>query len=227
MEPQAECILVLIGATPEGKKELLGFADGHAGKRPELEGTACRSKGAGSVDRAGSIAVGDGALGFWKALDEAFPRPVTNDAGAQDPEHPQQTARSQQPNAKRICAKFGMAETRKYAEAAMTIFAEKYGAKYEKAAECLNKDRGALLDLLDFPAEHWTHLRTSDEIDKQFLRQRAIYGERERPRGEARRVGCKRRQASYSFLAGLRRSRAWPFAWPFGGRGRQASTKCW
>jgi hypothetical protein len=74
----------------------------------------------------------------------------------------------------------------------------------------------------DFPAEDWKHLRTSDEIDKQFLRQRAIYGERERPRGEARRVGCKRRQASYSFLAGLRRSRAWPF----GGRGRQASMKC-
>jgi len=66
-------------------------------------------------------------------------------------------------------------------------------------------------------------IEASDEIDKQFLRQRAIYGERERPRGEARRVGCKRRQASYSFLAGLRRSRAWPF----GGRGRQASTKCW
>jgi hypothetical protein len=66
------------------------------------------------------------------------------------------------------------------------------------------------------------YFRTTDEIDKQFLRQRAIYGERERPRGEARRVGCKRRQASYSFLAGLRRSRAWPF----GGRGRQASMKC-
>jgi hypothetical protein len=76
-----------------------------------------------------------------------------------------------------------------------------------------------LLMFFDLPADHWDH---SDEIDKQFLRQRAIYGERERPRGEERRVGCKRRQASYSFLAGLRRSRAWPF----GGRGRQASMKC-
>ena len=104
----------------------------------------------------------------------------------------------------------------------MASFSEKFAAKYDDAVKCLTKDREALLTFFDFPAEHWTHLRTTDEIDKQFLRQRAIYGERERPRGEARRVGCKRRQASYSFLAGLRRSRAWPF----GGRGRQASMKC-
>ena len=131
--------------------------------------------------------------------------------------------KSQQPKAKRMLQDIWMAETRKDAEAAFDVFVETYGVKYEKAAECLKKDRGPLLAFYDFPAEHWKHLRTSDEIDKQFLRQRAIYGERGRPRGEARRVGCKRRQASYSFLAGLRRSRAWPF----GGRGRQASTKCW
>jgi len=91
------------------------------------------------------------------------------------------------------------------------------------ALACFEDDFEACIAHLRLPVTHRRFIRTTDEIDKQFLRQRAIYGERERPRGEARRVGCKRRQASYSFLAGLRRSRAWPF----GGRGRQASTKCW
>ncbi len=67
-----------------------------------------------------------------------------------------------------------MAETRKDAEAAFDVFVETYGGKDEKAAECLKKDRGPLLAFYDFPAEHWKHLRTSDEINKQFLRQRAI-----------------------------------------------------
>jgi hypothetical protein len=55
------------------------------------------------------------------------------------------------------------------AEVAIDVFAEKYGAKYDKAVECLTKDRDALLALYDFPAEHWDHLRTTDEIDKRFL----------------------------------------------------------
>ena len=57
----------------------------------------------------------------------------------------------------------------------MTIFAEKYAPKYGKAVECLLKDRETLLTFFDFPAEHWTHPRTSDEIDKRFLRSRAIF----------------------------------------------------
>jgi hypothetical protein len=72
-----------------------------------------------------------------------------------------------------------------------------------------------------FPEAVRRIISTTDEIDKRFLRRRGIFRMRERPRGEARRVGCKRRQAAYSFLAGLRRSRASPF----GGRVLQRSTK--
>jgi putative transposase len=106
-----------------------------------------------------------------------------------------------------------------------------WGRKYPAIARSWRRNWEHVIPFFAFPIAVRRIIYTTDEIDKQFLRQRAIYGERERPRGEARRVGCKRRQASYSFLAGLRRSRAWPFAWPFawsfGGRGRQASTKCW
>ena len=169
------------------------------------------------------VAVADGALGFWKAIGELWPKTREQRCWVHKTANIlNKLPKSQQPKAKRMLQDIWMAETRKDAEAAFDVFVETYGGKDEKAAECLKKDRGPLLAFYDFPAEHWKHLRTSDEIDKQFLRQRAIYGERERPRGEARRVGCKRRQASYSFLAGLRRSRTWPF----GGRGRQASTKC-
>ncbi len=78
-----------------------------------------------------------------------------------------------------------------------------------------------VLAYMSFPADHWSKIHSTDEIDKRNLRRRATCNARERPRDEARRVGCKRRQASYSFLAGLRRSRASPF----GGRVLQRSTK--
>jgi hypothetical protein len=78
-----------------------------------------------------------------------------------------------------------------------------------------------VLAYMSFPAERWSKVHSTDEIDKRNLRRRAILGLRERPCDEARRVGCKRRQASYSFLAGLRRSRASPF----GRRVFQRSTK--
>jgi len=222
MEPQAECILVLIGATPEGRKELLGLQTGMRESGQSWKERLVDLKARG-LSIAPDIAVGDGALGFWKALDEAFP-PTRHQRCWQHKTLNvlDKLPKSVQPNAHRDLREIWLSENRAAAEAATTIFAEKYAPKYDKAVDCLLKDRDALLTFFDFPAEHWTHLRTSDEIDKQFLRQRAIYGERERPRGEERRVGCKRRQASYSFLAGLRRSRAWPF----GGRGRQASMKC-
>ena len=219
-------ILVIIGATPEGKKELLGFVDGARESAHDWRALLLDLKRRG-LSMAPKLAVADGALGFWKAIGELWPKTGEQRCWVHKTANIlNKLPKSQQPKAKRMLQDIWMAETRKDAEAAFDVFVETYGVKYEKAAECLKKDRGPLLAFYDFPAEHWKHLRTSDEIDKQFLRQRAIYGGRERPRGEARRVGCKRRQASYSFLAGLRRSRAWP-RWPFGGRGRQASTKCW
>ena len=87
-----------------------------------------------------------------------------------------------------------MAETKAEAETALDAFVETYAVKYEKAAECLRKDREALLAFYDFPAEHWKHLRTTDEIDKRFLNSRAMFSGRARRRGEDRCLGWKRRQ---------------------------------
>jgi putative transposase len=93
------------------------------------------------------------------------------------------------PKAKRALQEIWMAETKKDALAAFDAFVEAWGVKYDKAVECLTKDREALLAFYDFPAEHWKHLRTTDEIDKHILSGRAIIVSRGRPRGEARRIG--------------------------------------
>ena len=107
------------------------------------------------------------------------------------------------------------------AEAAKAQWRRVADPKLPKLAGFLDEAEEDVLAYMGFPAEHWSKIHTTDEIDKRNLHWRVIVRTRERPRGEARRVGCKRRQAPYSFLAGLRRSRASPFC----GRVFQRSTK--
>ena len=115
------------------------------------------------------IAVGDGALGFWKAIDEVFPGTrhqrcwVHKTANVLN-----KVALSVQVNMKADLREIYGAPTRAAAEAAIDVFADKYGAKYDKAVACLTKDREALLAFFDFPAEHWDHLRTSNPIESVF-----------------------------------------------------------
>jgi putative transposase len=168
MEPEAECILVLIGATPEGKKELVGF---HVGRRESAQSwrellVELKARG---LAVAPEMAVGDGALGFWKALDEVFPgtrhqrcwvHKVSNVLN--------KFPKSMAPAVKSDLRDIWQAETRAAAEAAMGTFAEKYGIKYGSAAACLVKDGEALLAFFDFPAEHWDHLRTANPIESVF-----------------------------------------------------------
>jgi transposase-like protein len=115
------------------------------------------------------MAVGDGAIGFWKALDEHFPgtrhqrcwvHKVSNVLG--------KFPKSMAPTVKSDLRDIWQAETRTAAEAAMDTFAEKYRTKYDKAIACLVKDREALLSFFDFPAEHWDHLRTANPIESVF-----------------------------------------------------------
>ena len=168
MEPQAECMLVLIGATPEGKKELLGFQVGLRESAQSWRELLVDLKARGLVI-APELATGDGALGFWKALEEVCPATrhqrcwVHKTANVLD-----KLPRSVQPAAKADLREIWQAPDRATAEAAITTFSEKYGAKYEKAATCLLKDRNALLTFYDFPAEHWDHLRTSNPIESVF-----------------------------------------------------------
>ena len=168
MEPQAECMLVLIGATPEGKKELVGFQVGVRESAQSWRELLVDLKARGLVI-APELATGDGALGFWKALDAVSPTTrhqrctVHKTANVLD-----KMPKSVQPAAKAGLREVWAAPDRATAEAAVATFADKYAAKYEKAVTCLVKDRDALLTFYDFPAEHWDHLRTSNPIESVF-----------------------------------------------------------
>jgi transposase-like protein len=168
MEPQAECMLVLIGATPEGKKELVGFQVGLRESAQSWRELLVDLKARG-LAIAPELAIGDGALGFWKALEEVCPTTrhqrcwVHKVANVAD-----KLPKSVQPAAKADLREIWQAPDRATAETAVMTFAEKYGAKYEKAVTCLLKDRDALLCFYDFPAEHWDHLRTSNPIESVF-----------------------------------------------------------
>ena len=168
MEDQAECMLVLIGATPEGRKELVGFQIGVRESAQSWRELLVDVKRRG-LAIAPEIAVGDGALGFWKALNEVLPttrhqRCWLHKAANLLNKVPKSVQDAMKADIREISA----APTRAAAEAAITIFVEKYGAKYPKAAECLTRDRDALLAFFDFPAEHWDHLRTTNPIESVF-----------------------------------------------------------
>jgi putative transposase len=168
MESQAACMLVLIGATPEGRKELVGFQVGVRESAQSWRELLVEVKRRG-LAIAPELAVGDGALGFWKALEEIYPgtrhqRCWMHKAGNVLDKVPKSVQAAMTTDLREIHG----APTRAAAEKAVDVFVEKYGAKYPRAAECLTKDREALLAFYDFPAEHWDHLRTSNPIESVF-----------------------------------------------------------
>jgi putative transposase len=168
MEPQAECILVILGATPEGKKEVVGFQVGMRESAQSWRELLVDIKARGLAVPP-EVAVGDGAMGFWKALDEVFPGTrhqrcwVHKIANVLN-----KFPKSMQPTVKADLREIWQADIRAAAETAMDNFSEKYGAKYEKAVTCLTKDREALLTFYDFPGDHWDHLRTGNPIESVF-----------------------------------------------------------
>ncbi len=168
MEEHAECMLVLIGATPEGKKELVGFQVGVRESAQSWRELLIEVKRRG-LAIAPEIAVGDGALGFWKALDELYPGTHHQRCWVHKAANVlNKVALSVQITMKADLREIHGAPTRAAAEVAIGVFVEKYGAKYPKVADCLTKDRDALLAFYDFPAEHWDHLRTSNPIESVF-----------------------------------------------------------
>ena len=172
MEEAAECMLVLIGTTPEGKKELVGFQTGVRESAQSWRELLIDIKQRG-LEIAPDLAVGDGALGFWKAIEQVFPSTrhqrcwVHKTANVLN-----KVALSVQINMKIDLREIYGASTRAAAEAAIGLFADKYNAKHDKAVACLTKDREALLAFFDFPAEHWDHLRTSNPIESVFATMR-------------------------------------------------------
>ena len=176
LEDEKQCILVLIGATLEGKKELLGFTDGARESAQDWRELLLDLKARG-LTVAPKLAVADGALGFWKAVGEVWPATREQRCWVHKTANVlNKLPKSQQPKAKRSLQEIWMAETRADAVTAFDAFIAAYQLKYEKAAECLEKDREALLAFYDFPAEHWKHLRTSNPIESTFatVRHRTI-----------------------------------------------------
>ena len=168
LEDAAQCLLVIIGATPEGRKELVGLIDGVRESTQSWRELLLDLKRRG-LTIGPELAVADGALGFWQAIEEVWPKTrgqrcwVHKTANVLN-----KLPKSQQPKAKRALQEIWMAETRNDAEAAFDAFVQTYAVKYDKAVDCLSKDRTTLLAFYDFPAEHWRHLRTSNPIESSF-----------------------------------------------------------
>ena len=168
LEDDAQCLLVIIGATPEGKKELVGLIDGVRESAQSWKELLLDLKRRG-LAIGPELAVADGALGFWKALPEVWPKTREQRCWVHKTANVlNRLPKSLQGKAKQALQNIWMAETRKDAEAAFDAFADIYGAKYDKAVECLSKDRDVLLAFYDFPAEHWKHLRTTNPIESTF-----------------------------------------------------------
>jgi putative transposase len=176
LEDDAQCILVVIGATPEGKKELIGFTDGIRESAQSWRDLLLDLKRRG-LSIVPELAVADGALGFWKALAEVWPKTREQRCWVHKTANVlNKLPKSQHTKAKTALQEIWMAETKKHAVTAFEAFAETYGVKYEKAVDCLKKDREALLAFYDFPAEHWKHMRTTNPIESSFatVRHRTI-----------------------------------------------------
>jgi putative transposase len=183
LEEQAQCILVIIGATAEGKKELVGFTDGMRESSQSWRDLLLDLKRRGLTTAAQiavakpALAKAGGALGFWKALGEIWPTTREQRCWVHKTANIlNKLPKSLHTKAKRALQEIWMAETQKDAVKAFEAFVETYQVKYERAADCLTKDRDALLAFYDFPAEHWKHLRTTNPIESTFatVRHRTI-----------------------------------------------------
>jgi transposase-like protein len=165
---ERQCLLVIIGVTEEGKKELVALEDGF--RESELSWRAVLSdlKRRG-MEEGAELAIGDGALGFWKALEKIYPETrwqrcwVHKTANVLN-----KLPKSLQPKAKKLLHEIWMASGREEADKSFDHFIEIYEVKYHKAVECLRKDREVLLTFYDFPAEHWRHIRTTNPIESTF-----------------------------------------------------------
>jgi putative transposase len=173
LEEARHCILVIIGADANGHKELVGLWDGYRESEQSWKDLLLDLKSRG-LAQAPALAIGDGALGFWKALRHVYGQTrvqrcwVHKTANVLD-----KLPKDLQAQAKQRLQAIWMAPTRQRAEIAFDLFIAAYEAKYPKAAECLAQDREALLAFYDFPAEHWGHVRTTNPIESTFATVRA------------------------------------------------------
>jgi putative transposase len=187
LEEGRQCILVLMGATEDGQKELIAITDGYRESEQSWKELLVDVKARG-LEVEPSLAIGDGALGFWKAMRQVWHTTkeqrcwVHKTANVLD-----KLPKGSQPKAKTMLHEIYLAETREAATKAFDLFVTTYEAKYPKATECLSKDRDVLLTFYDFPAEHWQHLRTTNPIESVFSTVRLRHS---KTKGSGTRTAC-------------------------------------
>jgi putative transposase len=186
LEGDRLCTLVMIGARPNGKKELLAVEDGYRESAESWKTVLRELKRRGMAPPV--VAVGDGALGFWAAAREVWPE--TREQGCWCHKLANvldKLPKRLQPRAKRALHEMMYAERQADCEAARVRFEAEYEAKYPKAVESLTANWARLVSFFDFPAEHWKHLRTTNVIESPFatvrLRERATRGAGSRTKG--------------------------------------------
>ena len=162
-----QCLLVVVGVTGQGDKEFLAIEDGYRESEQSWKEVLVGLKSRGM--NPARLAIGDGALGFWKALQQVYGQTKSQRCWVHKTGNIlNKMPKSIQAKAKQHIHDIWMAETREDAEKAFDRFVETYQLKYPKACECLEKDREQLLAFYDFPAEHWIHIRTSNPIESTF-----------------------------------------------------------
>ena len=187
LEEERQCILVLMGATADGKKELIGITDGYRESEQSWSELLIDLKHRG-LKTPPKICVGDGALGFWAAVRKVFPEAREQRCWVHKTANVlNKLPKSVQKKAKADLHEIWMAENKADADKAFDHFLAKYKAKYPKATECLAKDRDVLLTFYEFPAEHWLHLRTTNPIESTFATVRLRH---RRTKGSGSRKAC-------------------------------------
>ena len=169
LQHERQCLLVLIGADAQGRKELLAVEDGFRESTQSWRELLLRLRDENGLALDPELATGDGGLGFWQALHEVWPKTKQQRCWVHKIANVlNKLPASLQGKAKQDLHAIYEAENRAAAEVALDRFVGKYGAKYDKAAACLAKDRGSLLAFYGFPAEHWKHVRSTNPIESTF-----------------------------------------------------------
>lgn len=162
------CLLVVIGVTETGVKELVAVEDGYRESSDSWYGLLSNLRSRG-LETGPKLSVGDGALGFWNAMARIFPETRPQRCWVHKTANILNCLpKSLQPKAKAALQEIWMSETKEEAEKAFDRFLDRFGDKYPKATECLRKDREELLAFYDFPAAHWVHIRTTNPIESTF-----------------------------------------------------------
>jgi transposase-like protein len=165
---EKQCLLVIIGVTESGKKELVALEDGFRESELSWLSVLRDLKERGLVEGP-KLAIGDGALGFWKAIAQIYPETQWQRCWVHKTANVlNKLPKSLQSKGKEHLHDIWMAPGIEEAEKNFDVFIELYEAKYPKATECLEKDRDKLLNFYSYPAEHWKHIRTTNPIESTF-----------------------------------------------------------